>query len=253
MSRKSNPAILLIVALVVLLVALGAWIWHAMGTGSKDSANAAKPTSATDPIPMSGVKGKLPPWRRADGSAPVRPQPAPSADEPLPPDIPEMTPQESEEMSRLIGDTKSSDAAVTASLLTILTDPKRSVAMRMEAMTHAANLLPPEELERLKPLLEDKTTPLPIVEKIMVEITNNPSDKLSLEMGLAVLEGPHESVRQQAHDLVAFHLDVDPDVDSKVLAEEARRQLAAGKFNEPAPAPEQGQGQGTGQTPPPGP
>ena len=156
-------------------------------------------------------------------------------------------------MSRLIGDTKASDVAVTASLLTMLMDPKRSVAMRMEAMTHAANLLPPEELERLKPLLVDKTTPLPIVERIMVEVTNNPSDKLSLEMAVAVMEGPHESMHQQAHDLVAFLLDVDPDVDSKVLGDEARRQLEAGKFDQPAEPEPPGPGQGTGQAPAPGP
>ena len=208
-------------------VAAGLWVWMA----GRGKAPPPEPPKTVEVRAMSG-QGKLPPWRRPDGSAPVRPRPEPRPEAPSP-EIPELTAKEAEEIAAVIGNTGTSDIAAAGSLLTLLQDPAKSVALRMEAMTHVANLLPQEELGRLKPLVEDKATPLPILERILVEITNNPDEKLSLEMAVAVLESPHDAVRQQAHDLVAFLLDVDPDVDSKALADEARRQIAAGTFDAP--------------------
>lgn len=218
----------ILAAACVAVAVAGLWVWVA-GRGKAPPPEPPKPVEVRA---MSGGHGKLPPWRRPDGSAPVRPRPEPRP-EPPPTEIPELTAKEAEEIAAVIGNTGTSDIAAAGSLLTMLEDPAKSVALRMEAMTHVANLLPQEELGRLKPLVDDKATPLPIVERILVEITNNPDEKLSLEMAVAVLESPHEAVRQQAHDLVAFLLDVDPDVDSKALADEARRQIAAGAFDAP--------------------
>lgn len=112
----------------------------------------------------------------------------------------------------LIADDSLSNDAVAARLADLALDPERNTGLRLEAMGHAVNLLQPNELARLRPLLEQEGTPEELAHALMVEAINSPDPVVTMELALAALEGPSQAAREEATELVTFLLDLhEPD------------------------------------------
>jgi hypothetical protein len=210
---------------ITALVAAGFGIWlllrpappvDAPGTSSIPGQVGGQSERA-DPAAPSNARRT--PWTRPSAKAGDQPDLA-DAEE-----LPPLTEAEEEEIAAIIGDESTSDTVATATLLNIVYNQQRSPGIRLEAMQHSLNLLPTEELPRFAPLIKDSTTPRPLVERLMMDITNNPSRKISLEMSLALLESGHDFIWDEVKDLVAFLLDVDADEDLQAIIAEARREL----------------------------
>ncbi len=119
-----------------------------------------------------------------------------------------LEPDDQAEIDGLIGDQSLADGEVAARLADLALDPARDPGLRLEAMGHAVNLLPPENLNRLRPLLEQEGTPDELAQALMFEAINSPDPVVTMEMSIAALEGPNAVAREEAVELVTFLLNL---------------------------------------------
>jgi len=146
-----------------------------------------------------------------------------------------LTDAEESQLGDILANKSLRNIEAAGSFLSLAVDPTKSAALRFNALEHALNLLPEDQASALSPLIAEQTTPTEMVDSILDYAMNIDIDTTALDLGIQILESPHEDQREASHEMVAFILDVDSDVDSATLLVEAKKELAKMLAEDPPP------------------